>query len=81
MHDRDAVAQTLGLVEVMRRDEQRQVAARAESADRVDELVPDARVEPDGRLVEEEDARLGDEGARDLEPPPLAAAVCAHRSV
>ena len=81
VHDRDAVAQPLRLVEVVRREQDRQVAAGAQAGDHVEQLVPDPRVQPDGRLVEEQDARLGDQRAGDLEPPPLAAAVGADAAV
>src|SRR5947207_1546206 len=40
-----------------------------------------ARVEPDGRLVEKQHLRLRDERARDFEPPALAAAVASDRPV
>ena len=49
--------------------------AIAQAADHVEQLVADARVEPDGRLVEEQHPRLRDERTGDLEPPALAAAV------
>src|SRR3954465_11088223 len=51
--------------------------ARARAGDRVEQLEPDARIESDRRLVEEQDAWLGDQRAGDLEAPPLAAAVAA----
>src|SRR5205823_2547503 len=38
-------------------------------------------VEADGRLVEEEDARLGHQGSRDLQAPALAAAVALDSAV
>ena len=81
VHDRDAVAEPLGLVEVVRREQDRHPAARRAGGDHVEQLVADARVEPDGRLVEEQHLRLGDERAGDLEPPPLAAAVGPDRPV
>ena len=75
VHDRDAVAEPLGLVEVVRREQNRDRAAGSQASDHLEQLVADARVEPDGRLVEEEHLRLGNERPRDLEPTPLAAAV------
>src|SRR4051794_12048373 len=81
MHDRDAVGEVLGLVEVMGRDENRQLVATAQPGEDVEQLHADARVEPDGRLVEEEDARARDEGPCDLHPSPLAAAVSADGPV
>jgi hypothetical protein len=80
VHDRDPVAQPLRLVEVMRGYEDRRLAV-AEAADHVEQLVPDARVEADGWLIEEEHLRLRDERAGDLEPAALAAAVGADRPV
>ena len=55
--------------------------ALAQARDHVQQLVPDARVEPDGRLVEEQHARVGDQRARDLQAAALAAAVGADRPV
>ena len=55
--------------------------ARAQPGDHVEQLVADARIKADGRLVEEQHARLGDEGARDLQAPALAAAVAADGPV
>ena len=55
--------------------------ARAQAGDHVQQLVADARVEADGRLVEEEHARLGDQRAGDLQAPALAAAVGPDRAI
>ncbi len=41
----------------------------------------DPRIEADGRLVEEQDPRVGDQRARDLEPAALTAAVALDRPV
>ena len=79
--DRDAVAEPLGLLEVVRRQHDRHLVALAQTGDDVEELEADPRVQADGRLVEEEDARPGHQRPRDLEPPPLAAAVAADRAV
>ena len=81
MHDRDAVAEALGFVEVVRREENGRLAAVAEARDDVDQLGADPRVEADGRLVEEEHARPRDERTRDLQPPSLAAAVGRDRPI
>ena len=81
VHDADAVAEALGLVEVVRGEQHGRAEAGAQSGDDVDQLVADARVEPDGRLVEEQHPRLGEERAGDLEPPALAAAVGRDRTV
>ena len=63
------------LVEVVRRQQDRHLVAIAQAGDHVEQLVADAGVEPDRRLVQEQHLRLGDERPGDLEPPPLAAAV------
>ena len=81
VHDADAVAEPLGLVEVVRREQHGRAEASAQAADDVDELVADARIEPDGRFVEEQHAWFGDERACDLEPPALPAAVGRDRTV
>ena len=47
------------------------LVAGAQAGDHVEQLVPDPRVEADGRLVQEQHARLGDERAGDLQPPAL----------
>src|ERR671935_790555 len=74
MDDRDAVAEPLRLVEVVRRHEDRHLGARPQSGDHVEQLGSDPRVESHRRLVEEQHTRVGDESARDLESAPLAAA-------
>ena len=79
--DRDAVAEALGLVEVVRGDEHRHLGSPPQPGDSVEELGADQRVEPDRRLVEEEHPRARHERAGDLEPPPFAAAVRADGPV
>ena len=64
--DGDAVAEPLGLVHVMRR-EQHRPAARAEPEDDVPELPPRLRVQARGGLVEEEHVRIADQRAGDGE--------------
>src|SRR5207253_3302291 len=81
MHDRHPVAELFSLVEVVGGEEDRQLAVAAEVRDDVEQLRADARVEADGRLVEEEDVRARDERAGDLEPAPFSAAVGADRPV
>src|SRR5262249_57781568 len=49
--------------------------------DHLEQLGPNPRVEADRRLVKEEHARMRDQGAGDLEPPALTAAVAAGRSL
>jgi len=81
VHDRDAVAQPLGLVEVVGGQQDRHVVPGAQARDDVEQLVADPRIQADGRLVEEEHARRGDQRAGDLQPAALTAAVAAHRAV
>jgi len=52
--DRDAVAELLRLVEVVRRQQHCQLAPVAQAGDHVEKLGADSRVEPDRRLVQEE---------------------------
>jgi hypothetical protein len=73
------IAEPFRLVEVVRGEEDRQLAVTAQVGDHVEKLGADQRVETDGRLVEEEDTRARDEGAHDLEPAPLPAAEGADR--
>ena len=79
-HDRDAVAQLLGLVEVVRGQQDRHLPS-AETGDVVQELEADARVQADRRLVEEQDLRVRQQRTRDLEASALAAAVGVDRAV
>src|SRR5207253_8148076 len=81
VHDRDPVAESLGFVEVVGREQDRYVAARAQLLDHVEQLVPDAGIETHRRLVEKEHSRIREEGARNLEPAPLTAAVRADGPV
>ena len=81
VHDRHAVAKLLRLVQVVRREQDRHLAARSQAPDHVEQLVADARVEADGRLVEEQHLGPGDQRAGDLEPAALPAAVAADRPV
>ena len=74
-HDRDPVGQPLGLVEVMRREQDRHLAPVPETSDHIQQFQPDPGIQPDGRFVEEEHGGLGDERASDLQPPALSAAV------
>ena len=77
-HDRDAVAQLLGLVEVVRGQQDRHLTS-AKTGDVVQELEADARIQADRRLVEEQDLRVRQQRTRDLEASALAAAVGADR--
>src|SRR6185437_10832194 len=75
VHDRHAIAEPLGLFEVVRREDDRHLLAVSQAGDDIEQLVPDPRVEPHGGLVEEEHARTGNERAGDLEATTLAAGV------
>jgi hypothetical protein len=79
--DRDPVAQALGLVEQVGGEDDGHPGAVPQPGDQIEEVGPDARVEPDGRFVQEEDARTREQGAADLEPAALAAAVGPDGSV
>ena len=74
VHDRDPVAERVGLFEVVGGDEDGH-ALGAQPADLVPHVGPALRVEAGGRLVEEDDARLVDDAERDVDPPALAAGV------
>ena len=75
VHDGDAVAELLGLVEVVGGEQDRHARPGPQAGDEVEQLVADARVEADGGLVEEQHLRVGDQRPGDLEPAALAAAV------
>src|SRR5439155_9374757 len=70
--DGDAVAETLGFIHVVRR-EQNSPSLRSEAAQDVPELPARLRIEPGRRLVEKEQLRVADEGARVGQPLPLPA--------
>ena len=57
------------------------VPSRTRSSMTLPQLDAAARVQPGGRLVEEQDRGLGDEGRGEVEPPPHAARVGLRRSV
>ena len=59
----------------------RHLLACPQTRDDVEQLVPDAWIEPDRRLVEEQDSRVGDERAGDLQPASLTTAVTRDRPV
>ena len=70
--DRDAVGELLGLVHVVRREEDG-LAERAQPVDHVPGGAARRRVEARRRLVEEDQLRVADQRERDVEPPPLPA--------
>ena len=72
--DGDPLGELVGLVEVLRAEQDRRPLAD-ERADDVPDLVARARVEPGGRLVEEHQLRRDDDARGDVEPPAHAAGV------
>ena len=74
VHDGDPVAERVGLVQVVRGDEDGHALA-AQPADLVPHVRAALRVEAGGRLVEEDDLRLVDDAERDVDPAALAAGV------
>ena len=79
VEDRDPVGELVGLVQVLRREEDRD-AAGDEVADDLPHGAAAARVQAGGRLVEEDDARVADQAHREVEPAPHAAGVGGGRS-
>ncbi len=72
-HDRHAVAEALGLLDVVRRHQDARALA-AQEVDQRPQLLADLRVEADGRLVQQHEPRPVHEAARDQQPPAHAAA-------
>ena len=70
----DPVGELVGLVEVLRAEQDRGPLGD-QRADDVPDLVARARVEPGRRLVEEHQLRRDDDARGDVEPPPHAAGV------
>ena len=71
---RDPVGELVGLVQVLGGEEDRDPVGD-EVADDLPHGAAAARVEAGGRLVEEDDARVADQGHREVEPAPHAAGV------
>ena len=78
--DHDAVAEHVGLVQVMRGQEHRG-APVPQAADVVPQAGPVLRVESGARLVQEQDLGLVHDAERHVEPPPLAAGIRPHPAV
>ena len=72
--DGDLVGELVGLLEVLRRQQERRALPHL-VADDVPHAQAAARVEAGGRLVEEQQLRAADERAGEVEPPPHAAGV------
>ena len=77
VEDRDPVGELLGLVEVLR-GEQDRGAAVGELADGLPHLQASLRVEAGGRLVEEDHRRAPDQAHREVETATHAARVGRH---
>ena len=77
--DDDPVGESVGLVEVVGRQDDR-LAAALEAADLVPEGSSGRRVEADGRLVEEERVGIAADGEREVDALALAARELAHQA-
>ena len=75
-HDRDVVADLLDLVHVVGAEQHRQAAAR-EPLHQGPHVAHPRRVEPVGRLVEDQQPRLAQQAGGDAEPLPHAVGVAA----
>ena len=64
VHDRDSIAKDLGLIEVVRGQEDRG-SAGLDASDELPEIAPRLRVQSRRRLVEKQDLRLVHERGRD----------------
>ena len=80
VHDRDAVAEPFGLIEVVGGQHGGHAGAPAKPADQVQQLIAGAGVQPHRRLIQEQHPRFGHQRPGDLQAPPLAAAVAVHRA-
>ena len=79
-HDRHRVGEPLGLLDVVRRHQDRRALA-AQRVDQRPQLLADLRVEPDGRLVEQQQPRPVHERAGDQQPPAHPAGELVARRV
>ncbi len=79
MDERDAVT-ALGLVEVVRRHQHRHAGLR-QRVDQAPELPPRQRIDAAGRLVEEEDRRLVQDGAPERQTLAPAAGQIARERI
>ena len=79
--DREVVGEHVGLLEVLRRQEDRDAVVARQARHLLPHVGAALRVEPGGRLVEEEDARVMHERERQVEPALHAARVAADLAV
>ena len=79
--DPDAVGEDVGLLEVLRREEDGHALVAREPRDLLPERGPALDVEAGRRLVEEEDPRRVHERHREIEPALHAARIAAHPAV
>jgi hypothetical protein len=78
--DHDVIGQAVGLLEVLRRHEQRRPAA-GQLGDEIPHRQPALRIQARGRLVEEDDRRLHHERGAEVQAATHAARVGSQRSV
>ena len=81
VHDHDALGELVGLVEVVRGEEDRRAGRPAQVDDVLPEVGAAVRVEAGRRLVEEQQLGAVDEPERDVEPALLAARERLHLPV
>ena len=74
VHDRDAIAEVLGLLEIVRGVDDRG-AARAQRPHGVEDVRARLRIDRDRGLVEEDQARAAHQGAPQVQPATHAAGV------
>ena len=77
----DPVADPLELAEQVRGDDHRDAEVRTDPADELEHVVAPGGVEPVGRLVEQDERRVVDQGLGELDPLPHPGGVAAHRPV
>ena len=78
--DRDPIGEAIRLVQVLSRQQHGRALGDA-GLDHLPEAEPAARVEPGGRLVEEEHRRARDERRREIQAAAHAAGVGAHQAI
>jgi hypothetical protein len=80
LDDHDRVADSLDLLEVVRRHDDVDAELAPDPTDQVEHLRPLHRVEPVGRLVEQHQMRIVRDRGRELDPLPLARGHRGHRA-